>query len=512
MTGSLPTQFNGLPLPLRETDAVIGGLPAGNGFPSGGTIGQIVAKRSSTNFDIYWRDEPWVNVKDFGAKGDGITDDTAAIQAAITSMYASSGGGTIFFPASTGEYIASNLLIGWQTVLQGAASFYGVGTGEQPRGSVLKMKNGATGDFISPLGGGTSKYVNLRDLTLDGNKTNTAGQCTGIGGSWANTKIERCRIVNFATRGLRQDGGQLLYLLSNEWISNGSNANYTDGGVLISGSECIVDKNWFAGNHGHGLLCGSGSIDMRVTSNLIEGFTAVPGDAFFGLMVEFAQRVHIIGNSVRGFNGGIWMHKGCSRTKIIGNYFGNNSFSQNGIWSNIVIEPSDTPIESIIISDNDFAVEQSTNKVKAHIEIISGGPTIFIDGISMRNNDFSPQEADQPTTAPVIHPIAAQNRSLILDGNRGQATSPVTVSTAVGASITITNTTHVTSSLAITTTTARIITVIVNGVTVFSGGGSGTAGWQMQFSTPSIAPGASVILSTDPTEIGLTTKWIPVSN
>jgi hypothetical protein len=41
------------------------------------------------------------NVKDFGAKGDGIQDDTPAIQSAINSATARADGGTVFFPKGT---------------------------------------------------------------------------------------------------------------------------------------------------------------------------------------------------------------------------------------------------------------------------------------------------------------------------------------------------------------------------------------------------------------------------
>jgi hypothetical protein len=59
-----------------------------------------------------------VNVKDFGAKGDGVTDDTVAIQAALTF----GAGNTIYFPK--GNYICSNTLI-----LPDATTLIGAGVG-----------------------------------------------------------------------------------------------------------------------------------------------------------------------------------------------------------------------------------------------------------------------------------------------------------------------------------------------------------------------------------------------
>lgn len=62
-----------------------------------------------------------VSVKDFGAVGDGVADDTAAIQAAIDAIEATGMGGVIFFPP--GEYLVTTTLSvadNKKIILQGA--------------------------------------------------------------------------------------------------------------------------------------------------------------------------------------------------------------------------------------------------------------------------------------------------------------------------------------------------------------------------------------------------------
>jgi len=61
----------------------------------------------------------FVSVKDFGAVGNGVTDDTAAIQAALTNAF-NNGGGNVFVPA--GEYITTSPLI-----IRSNVSFFGEG-------------------------------------------------------------------------------------------------------------------------------------------------------------------------------------------------------------------------------------------------------------------------------------------------------------------------------------------------------------------------------------------------
>jgi polygalacturonase len=73
----------------------------------------------------------WLNARHYGAVGDGITDDTIAIQAALDAA-ATAGGGVVYLPAAT--YVVSNLTLdtnvtlcgaGWATVLQAKAGTNG---------------------------------------------------------------------------------------------------------------------------------------------------------------------------------------------------------------------------------------------------------------------------------------------------------------------------------------------------------------------------------------------------
>jgi hypothetical protein len=52
-------------------------------------------------------DQSFINVRHYGAKGDGVTDDSRAIQAA---MDAADPGGTVYFPATSGSYYTSTCL------------------------------------------------------------------------------------------------------------------------------------------------------------------------------------------------------------------------------------------------------------------------------------------------------------------------------------------------------------------------------------------------------------------
>lgn len=105
--------------------------------------------------------EQVVSVKDFGAAGDGITDDTAAIQAAVNS----GAGGVVFFPE--GIYLISDAIsVPANTHLQGT----GVG-------SVIKsltLVNGGSGFGCRQLDIRAVAGVRVSDIKFDG------GSLTGL--------------------------------------------------------------------------------------------------------------------------------------------------------------------------------------------------------------------------------------------------------------------------------------------------------------------------------------------
>ena len=115
-----------------------------------------------------------VSVKDFGAKGDGTTDDTVAINAALASL---TSGGIVFMPAGTYKTTGSIVVGNNAVTLQG----YG------KQNTIIKPVG--TFDAIQVNGTSFNSWADarsVRDLTIDG-----SNGCTGNGLSIINCGL-RC--------------------------------------------------------------------------------------------------------------------------------------------------------------------------------------------------------------------------------------------------------------------------------------------------------------------------------
>lgn len=174
-----------------------------------------------------------LSVKDFGAVGDGTTDDTAAIQAAVTAS-------SVFFPAGT---------------------YRVVGTVSVPAGRTLFGHRGAKVlvDPAANYGGAfdvSGDNVVFDGLGFDGNNTSTAVDAitgpTGPGGAAirgdnvANVTIRNCWFDKFVLSSI--DHGVISFALSRRILVDGNgffagSEGGTDINLSYSVGECTVINN-----------------------------------------------------------------------------------------------------------------------------------------------------------------------------------------------------------------------------------------------------------------------------
>jgi hypothetical protein len=96
--------------PLNSAIEIVVGdaIPAGAATTAAG-VSYTQGGAGAVSRTVQSRLRDFVSVKDFGAVGDGVTDDTAAIQAALDAVGVS--GGVVHFPASSGSYLFTALTI-----------------------------------------------------------------------------------------------------------------------------------------------------------------------------------------------------------------------------------------------------------------------------------------------------------------------------------------------------------------------------------------------------------------
>ena len=121
----------------------------------------------------------FANVMDFGAVGNGTTDDTVAINAAIASIYTgTNGGGTVFFPR--GNYLTTSTIYLPQSIIL-------LGTGRRP-GPITGNPANVEGSCIIGKHSGAavvsckgSAYTGLQHISLYGDQTTPpkTGLCVG---------------------------------------------------------------------------------------------------------------------------------------------------------------------------------------------------------------------------------------------------------------------------------------------------------------------------------------------
>jgi len=203
--------------------------------------------------------DPWVDVRAFGAKGDGVTDDTQAIQEAI--KYANEFGGCVLFP--NGTFVISD------TIIVTNREFYGCRiTGMNAQGTTILSKVTETTPVFSFYGGsGGFSNIGISNMTISPIRKNSVvaiyieGQGFGL--------FENLRIRN------------MKYGI---WLHNNRNGSFSE---LNQFSHIQVDycENNIRMEQGNGTVSFHGNsfdhVYMNVGANQI-GFNMVSGYFYNG--------------------------------------------------------------------------------------------------------------------------------------------------------------------------------------------------------------------------------------
>lgn len=187
----------------------------------------------------------WYVVKDYGAVGNGVVDDTAAIQAAINAC-ATAGGGVVFFPPGT--YAVTQLTINAQSNVQ----LLGSGTSSEllwafnagsAAGSMLTVEGGSAHTRISLL-----KFSGASLTNPAAGHSNHLLLLDGTAGGAVETQIFQCQFGGMVAGS--GDGVHIVgaagNLVSRFWISDCQ----FDGCARFSvGAEGGYEYGWIESNY-----------------------------------------------------------------------------------------------------------------------------------------------------------------------------------------------------------------------------------------------------------------------
>ena len=231
-----------------------------------------------------------ISVKAFGATGDGVTDDTTAIQAAIDYAKANNIK-TIFIPP--GIYsIAGTLNVTGLSAFD--LSFVGAGPGRDGRGvSLVKKTAGYIFDVDLIYAAGVWRAVNFSGITFHGEETQTAsGVCLTFAqlchfynceflqldrgitltGNSHYAKIEKCQFTLLVSGVYITDSDDLEHVWggANNGIINQCFFTYVTNPIdMYYGSGWLIEATDFEGNNGTIILSESNVLkNVRIERNL----------------------------------------------------------------------------------------------------------------------------------------------------------------------------------------------------------------------------------------------------
>ena len=294
---------------------------------------------------------PTFDVMDFGAKGDGVTLDTAAIQSALDAAYAA-GGGVVYLPEGvyivhsiTGDASDGALQIRDNVTLAGAGM--GLSTIKVRDGEISKI----TGIVRTPSGEVTHDVV-IQDLTIDGNHQNNSGEIDGFfcgvtPGSNDydyNILIQRVEIQNVSRYGFdpheQTKNLTIRDSIAHDNIGDGftidfcfdtileNNVSYNNGrygfNIVTSSHDVLLLNNIAYSNMSNGISIQKGSEDRPFIYDIMIEGGSVYDNGKYGIEIKLSEQVTVTGVQIYGNKSGGISIFGAQDNLIVGNHIYNN--------------------------------------------------------------------------------------------------------------------------------------------------------------------------------------------
>lgn len=235
-----------------------------------------------------------INVKDFGATGNGVTDDTAAIQAAITAAAYK----TLYIPKGT--YVVSDinsdgtcLLVTTSLKIVGEGSFF----------TVIKPNTTSSVNIITFKPTGDAEFCRVSDLFIGDPNTgthsgNTAIYCdTQVAGSYLpKFSLDHCYIAQGNSYGFHHINNSTNNVNGGMWCSVIEH-NIIRNGIKLenSGDSNVIQNNILTGN-GTGIIANlttGASLLSILDNNITTKYSAIS--------ITKGMRVHILRNNIEHF-------------------------------------------------------------------------------------------------------------------------------------------------------------------------------------------------------------------
>lgn len=285
-----------------------------------------------------------IDVRAFGVVGDGATDDTVALQAAIDYANALSNGGAIAL--QNGVFISEKLIV------KSGVDLFGIG-------ATIKLKDNSDSSLLEiPVG---AANIHIEGLILDGNAANNVGVPNDIGllhvlstnvAPTMDVTINLCQILDAHQDGVHLTDGTTRFLFTDNLIDGTVVGDGIKLSQLVPTLDTLIDTiitgNRITGANKYGLNSDGIMLGLIVANNLFDG-TGGDGTAACIRIRHFANERVVVSDNV--------IKNGTNTGALIGarDYLvANNVFDNNVATSLLINSAGGGDMETGVVTGNTF--------------------------------------------------------------------------------------------------------------------------------------------------------------